>query len=69
MIHLWWRVCGLARITDLIVLGVNLAGIAHILELEHRNTQLESHNARLNSGHTPPTRAAAGRTNTNGEQS
>ena len=63
----------LARITDLIAQGVNLAGIAHILELEHRNTQLESDNARLMSGHTPPTRAAAGHTNTNtntnGEQS
>ena len=55
----------LARITDLIAQGVNLAGIAHILELEHRNNQLESDNARLNSGHTPPNRAAAGRTNTN----
>jgi DNA-binding transcriptional MerR regulator len=44
----------LARITDLIAQGVNLAGIAHILELEHRNTQLESDNARLNSGHIPP---------------
>jgi MerR family transcriptional regulator/heat shock protein HspR len=44
----------LARITDLIAQGVNLAGIAHILELEHRNTQLESDNARLMSGHTPP---------------
>src|SRR3981189_2997999 len=55
----------LARITDLIAQGVNLAGIAHILELEHRNTQLESDNARLMSGHTPPTRAAASRTNTN----
>ena len=52
----------LARITDLIAQGVNLAGIAHILELEHRNTQLESDNARLMSGHTPPNRAAAGRT-------
>jgi DNA-binding transcriptional MerR regulator len=59
----------LARITDLIAQGVNLAGIAHILELEHRVTQLESDNARLMSGHTPPNRAAAGRTNTNGEQS
>jgi hypothetical protein len=51
--------------------GVNLAGIAHILELEHRITQLESDTARLMSGHTPPTRTAAGRTNTNtnGEQS
>jgi MerR family transcriptional regulator/heat shock protein HspR len=51
----------LARITDLIAQGVNLAGIAHILELEHRITQLESDNARLMSGHTPPTRTAAGR--------
>jgi DNA-binding transcriptional MerR regulator len=58
----------LARITDLIAQGVNLAGIAHILELEHRITRLESDNARLMS---PLNRAAAGRTNTNtnGEQS
>jgi DNA-binding transcriptional MerR regulator len=55
----------LARITDLIEQGVNLAGIAHIVELEHRITRLESDNARRNSGHTPPTRTAASRTNTN----
>ncbi|MDT5152526.1 MAG: MerR family transcriptional regulator, heat shock protein HspR [Mycobacterium sp.] len=54
----------LARITDLIADGVNLTGIARILELEHRNTQLESDNARLLSGHIPSTRAARpGRTN------
>jgi DNA-binding transcriptional MerR regulator len=57
----------LARITDLIAQGVNLAGIAHILKLEIRNTQLESDNARLISGHTPPTRDAAGPTNTKRE--
>jgi MerR family transcriptional regulator/heat shock protein HspR len=51
----------LARITDLIAEGVNLAGIARILDLEHRNTQLESDNSRLLSGRSPSTRA--GRTN------
>src|ERR1700757_3153332 len=32
----------LRRITELVDQGVNLAGIAHILELETRNSQLES---------------------------
>jgi MerR family transcriptional regulator, heat shock protein HspR len=32
----------LRRITDLVDRGVNLAGIAHILDLETRNSQLES---------------------------
>lgn len=49
----------LGRITDLIAQGVNLAGIARILELECRNTQLESDNARLLSGQTAPTPRAS----------
>jgi MerR family transcriptional regulator/heat shock protein HspR len=40
----------LQRITELLAEGVNLAGIAQILELEQRNTQLESDNAQLLSG-------------------
>ena len=32
----------LARITELVDQGVNLAGIAHILDLETRNNQLQS---------------------------
>jgi len=32
----------LKRITDLVDQGVNLAGIAHILDLETRNNQLQS---------------------------
>jgi DNA-binding transcriptional MerR regulator len=51
----------LARISDLVAQGINIAGIAHILNLEHRNTELEfdnselqSENARLRSGQ--PTR-------------
>ena len=32
----------LRRITELVEQGVNLAGIAHILDLETRNSQLES---------------------------
>ena len=54
----------LKRITDLVVQGVNLAGIAHILDLEARNnqlksdyTQLELRNARLK----PVQRPAQGR--------
>jgi MerR family transcriptional regulator/heat shock protein HspR len=49
----------LARITDLIAEGINLTGIARILELEHRNTQLESDNSRLLSGRTNPERGAS----------
>jgi MerR family transcriptional regulator/heat shock protein HspR len=59
----------LGRITDLLAQGVNLAGIAHILALEHRNIQLESNNAQLLSGHTPPKRAAPSHPNTKGQQS
>ena len=35
------------RIAELAEAGVNLAGIAHILDLEHRNTQLQAHNTKL----------------------
>ena len=55
----------LKRITELVERGVNLAGIAHILDLETRNSQLESdytqlalRNAKLNAYHNP----APGRT-------
>jgi MerR family transcriptional regulator, heat shock protein HspR len=37
----------LQQITALVDEGVNLAGIARILDLEHRNCALESHNAQL----------------------
>jgi MerR family transcriptional regulator/heat shock protein HspR len=47
----------LARISDLVAQGINIAGIAQILHLEHRNSALESdnsdlqtENARLRSG-------------------
>ncbi|HZA09070.1 heat shock protein transcriptional repressor HspR [Mycobacterium sp.] len=39
----------LERITELIDDGVNLAGIAHILDLEAQNSQLQSDNAELES--------------------
>jgi MerR family transcriptional regulator, heat shock protein HspR len=37
----------LQRITDLVAQGVNIAGILQILNLEHRNTELESDNGQL----------------------
>ena len=37
----------LKRIAELVTVGVNLTGIAHILSLEDRNTQLTADNARL----------------------
>lgn len=47
----------LQRINELVGQGINIAGIAQILHLEHRNTELESdnsdllsENARLRSG-------------------
>jgi DNA-binding transcriptional MerR regulator len=40
-------VARLARITELVDAGVNLAGIGHILDLQDRNTRLEADNARL----------------------
>jgi DNA-binding transcriptional MerR regulator len=39
----------LQRITNLIAQGVNIAGILQILNLEHRNTELESDNGQLKS--------------------
>ncbi len=39
----------LRRITELLTAGVNLAGIAHIFDLEARNAHLESANAQLKS--------------------
>ena len=51
----------LRRITELVEQGVNLAGIAHILDLETRNSQLESDytqlevlNAALKADQGPP---------------
>ncbi|WP_246216560.1 heat shock protein transcriptional repressor HspR [Mycobacterium botniense] len=37
----------LKQISELVDQGVNLAGIARILDLESRNSQLESHNTQL----------------------
>jgi DNA-binding transcriptional MerR regulator len=39
----------LARISDLVAQGINIAGIAQILHLEHRNSELESDNNDLQS--------------------
>jgi MerR family transcriptional regulator, heat shock protein HspR len=39
----------LARITELLDSGVNLAGVARILELEARNSALQSDNSQLES--------------------
>lgn len=39
----------LARISDLVAQGINIAGIAKILHLQHRNTELESDNSDLKS--------------------
>jgi MerR family transcriptional regulator, heat shock protein HspR len=39
----------LARISDLVAQGINIAGIAQILHLQHRNTELESDNSDLKS--------------------
>jgi DNA-binding transcriptional MerR regulator len=39
----------LQRITNLLAQGVNIAGILQILNLEHRNTELESDNGQLKS--------------------
>jgi MerR family transcriptional regulator, heat shock protein HspR len=39
----------LQRITDLVAQGINIAGILQILNLEHRNTELESDNSHLKS--------------------
>ena len=37
----------LARIGELVAQGINIAGIARILHLEHRNSELESDNSHL----------------------
>ena len=39
----------LQRISDLVAQGINIAGIAQILHLEHRNTELASDNSHLAS--------------------
>jgi MerR family transcriptional regulator, heat shock protein HspR len=39
----------LQRITELLADGVNIAGIGHILDLQDRNTRLESDNTQLKS--------------------
>src|ERR1700758_5577016 len=39
----------LARISDLVAQGINIAGIAQILHLQRRNTELESDNSDLKS--------------------
>jgi MerR family transcriptional regulator/heat shock protein HspR len=59
----------LGRITELLVAGVNLAGIAQIFDLETRNSQLESanaqlmsDNAQLESGRRPARRRPPGST-------
>ena len=39
----------LARISELVAQGVNIAGIAQILHLEQRNTELQSDNSDLKS--------------------
>jgi MerR family transcriptional regulator, heat shock protein HspR len=56
----------LQRISDLVAQGINIAGIAQILHLEHRNTELEadnsdlkSENARLRSQEPTTTRRTA----------
>ncbi len=42
----------LHRIAELVGGGVNLAGVAQILHLEHRNSELESDNGHLRSENT-----------------
>jgi DNA-binding transcriptional MerR regulator len=39
----------LQRITDLVAQGINIVGILQILNLQHRNTELESDNSQLKS--------------------
>jgi MerR family transcriptional regulator, heat shock protein HspR len=39
----------LRRINELVAQGINIAGIAQILHLEHRNSELESNNSHLTS--------------------
>ena len=40
-----WIAC--SGISELVAQGINIAGIAQILHLEHRNTELESDNSHL----------------------
>ena len=42
----------LQRITELLADGVNVAGIGQILDLQDRNTQLETHNTQLETHNT-----------------
>jgi MerR family transcriptional regulator, heat shock protein HspR len=59
----------LKQITELVDQGINLAGIARILDLEHRNSALESHNAQLQSDNAQlkaTQQAAARRRNSGG---
>jgi DNA-binding transcriptional MerR regulator len=42
----------LQRIAELLSNGVNVAGIAEILHLQDRNTQLETHNTELRTANT-----------------
>lgn len=42
----------LKRISELVDQGINLAGVAHILELEDKNSQLESDNTQLRLDNT-----------------
>jgi MerR family transcriptional regulator, heat shock protein HspR len=46
-------VARLARITQLVDAGVNLAGVGHILDLQDHNARLEADNARLASKRRP----------------
>jgi DNA-binding transcriptional MerR regulator len=45
----------LRRISELVNAGVNLAGIARILELEDNNAELEAANRAMNARKAPPT--------------
>ncbi|HME74886.1 MAG TPA: helix-turn-helix transcriptional regulator [Mycobacterium sp.] len=42
----------LARISELVDAGINIAGILQILNLEHRNTELECDNSQLKTENT-----------------
>lgn len=56
----------LARITELLAAGVNLAGIAQIFHLQARNAHLESANAELTSDNARLEAATARPTSTAG---
>jgi DNA-binding transcriptional MerR regulator len=49
-------VARVARITELVGVGVNLIGIGHILDLQDRNTLLEADNARFSPKRRPKRR-------------